>query len=552
MSYPASSLSWISLEQDQIAKKMYANAASVSHPFGPPNAVVAGEHHDISTPFHMRPQSFVFEACELQPLNAAQVDYGRRARFELPKRADYISNMSLRVKVNPLEKKAAESGTLAGDGSAATDLQGENDPHEGTQKITFSSDDYTQVAKIKKGMRVTIDGTFRGWARVDVSDGVLYIELEDDSQKVLTAHVAETKQFSAEHRVHFCNSLGHALIEKATLMAGSQEIEELTGEWLEVYEEAFSVDSQLQSQIGKVHAFDFGTKKERIMQTQKKLYTWAQKEQIMHIPLKFFFEERGRALALSKLQGADLFVDIEFRSKDKLIQKSSGDLSGLGGGAGFQKATDDDIKSDSGKKGEIQGAKSCLVVEYATVNQAERRSIQRNEDSVVSFARTQFSGAYNRKAEGDLRFDPKLRDDISEIIVAERAATAEAANSLMDFTGCMAYGRMSDKIGVIIENADYLDESHSQYHSRVKNQRPRTVDSSICRLRWQHGFDDAECGGGAIDFGSIDHEILVEAAPSDQQKESKVFCWGRGPADLHYNGRSLRVAHSVYQMPSRA
>lgn len=316
-------------------------------------------------------------------------------------------------------------------------------------------------------------------------------------------------------------------------MAGSREIEELTGEWLEVYEESVSEDSQLKAQIAKVHAFrEDIPKAERIKAAQKTLYTWAQDQQILHIPLKFFFEDRGRALALSKLPNTDLYVDIEFRSKEKLIQKSSGDYSSIAGGAGYQKG---DLTSDLGQsKGEIAGNESCLVVEYHTVNQDEREDLQRNKDPVLLYPRTQFSGAYTRNATGDLSFDPKLTGPVNKIILAEQTEGAVAANSIMDFTGSMLRGKMSDDIRLYIENSDFEDGLHAAY--RKLQHKTRTGDSSITMIPFnKHPIEEdnmAMCGGGALDMDQFDHNILVGGATG--QEPSRVFCWGQGAGYMQH------------------
>ena len=117
-------------------------------------------------------------------------------------------------------------------------------------------------------------------------------------------------------RVSYVNSVGHAIIEEITITIGEQEIDRQTGEWMEIWSNLTTTDSQkfgFWDMIGKVDGYS-----EPTLYGPLKLY----------VPLQFWFcKNPGLYLPLLAMQYHPVRINITFRPLQEMFwsrQFSSG------------------------------------------------------------------------------------------------------------------------------------------------------------------------------------------------------------------------------------
>jgi hypothetical protein len=150
---------------------------------------------------------------------------------------------------------------------------------------------------------------------------------------------------------HYCNDVGHFMIEKAKLIIGGQQVDQLWGTFLFCWEE-------LTGKSGR-----------RLTELTGRRYTRAQlvcdsrEERTLYVPLPFYFTQASAsALPLASLAYHGVQINVEFSKLEKLIVVSKNDIAVRNARTGLG-ITANDCKAE-------------MEVSYVYLDQAERDRFQ--------------------------------------------------------------------------------------------------------------------------------------------------------------------------------
>lgn len=132
-----------------------------------------------------------------------------------------------------------------------------------------------------------------------LTDLTLVIDLPDvneEAQNVCLEDVEKTAKYN------WVNAIGHRIIEYVNIEIGGQQVDQHTGDWLELHSELFLKESHRQSYNEMVGKKDF-------------YYVTGENQKIkLYIPLQFWFcKESGLALPLVALQYHDVKLNVKLR-----------------------------------------------------------------------------------------------------------------------------------------------------------------------------------------------------------------------------------------------
>lgn len=120
-----------------------------------------------------------------------------------------------------------------------------------------------------------------------------------------------TLQGTSGELVSYCNSVGHALIEEVSLVVGEQEIDKQTGEWMEIWTQMTTPDSQrpaLDTMIGRQDQYSLPS----LIPSPDGL--------VLYIPLQFWFcRNPGLALPLLAMPYNPIRINIKLAPLQKLF-----------------------------------------------------------------------------------------------------------------------------------------------------------------------------------------------------------------------------------------
>ena len=147
--------------------------------------------------------------------------------------------------------------------------------------------------------------------------------------------------------VHYCNDVGHFMIEKAKLIIGGQQIDQLWGTFLFCWEELTGKSGRRLTELtGRRY-------------TRGQLCCDAREERDLYIPLPFYFTlASGSALPLASLAYHGVQINIEFASITKLLVVSGSHVSVRNAKTGLG-ITANDLQAE-------------MEVTYVYLDQAER------------------------------------------------------------------------------------------------------------------------------------------------------------------------------------
>jgi hypothetical protein len=133
---------------------------------------------------------------------------------------------------------------------------------------------------------------------------------------------------------HYCNDVGHFMIQKAKLVIGGQQVDQLWGSFLFMWEE-------LTGKAGR-----------RLLEMTGRRYTRAQlvcdsrENKLLYVPIPFYFTlASGCALPLASLAYHGVQINIEFEKFEKLIVVSKGGIAVRNAGTGLG-LTATDLKAE--------------------------------------------------------------------------------------------------------------------------------------------------------------------------------------------------------------
>lgn len=213
------------------------------------------------------------------------------------------------------------------------------------------------------------------------------------------------------------NSIGHCLMESATLQIAGQEIEKHYPEWMEIWSELTLRDDQRQlynTMIGKY-------------ETDASLETNATSAKRLYIPLQFWFcRNPGLAIPLVALNYHEVKVVIQFRQLSELTR------------------SDVEITTAQDSAGDTATITSAsLYCDYITLDDDERRRFSQNHHEYL-IEQVQFLG--NKEVDASIasqRVKLSFEHPVKELMWAlsrdsNRAINTSTGNKLVDFSSSLS------------------------------------------------------------------------------------------------------------------
>jgi hypothetical protein len=206
---------------------------------------------------------------------------------------------------------------------------------------------------------------------------------------------------------HYCNDVGHFLIEKCKLIIGGQQVDQLWGHFLFIWEE-------LTGKSGRKLTELTGRR-----WTRSQLVCDSREERILYVPLPFYFTlNSGAALPLASLAYHGVQINIEFSRLEKLVVVSKSDIAVRNARTGLAMTTSD--------------LKAEMEVSYVYLDQAERDKFQSAHfEQIIVQTQYYFKSDNKELCRVPLSFNhPTL-----ELIFAVRRQCQERCNNWGNFSG---------------------------------------------------------------------------------------------------------------------
>lgn len=206
---------------------------------------------------------------------------------------------------------------------------------------------------------------------------------------------------------HYCNDVGHFAINKAKLIIGGQQVDQLWGTFLYIYEE-------MQGKSGR-----------RLTELTGRRYTRAQlvcdarEERDLYVPLPFWFTlASGSALPLASLAYHGVQLNIEFERLEKLIVVSGSHVAVRNAKTGLG-ITANDLKAE-------------MEITYVFLDQTERDKFSNSsfEQIVV-----QTQHYFKTESKQICRIGLSFNHPTLELLFCVRRACQESKNNWGNFSG---------------------------------------------------------------------------------------------------------------------
>lgn len=223
---------------------------------------------------------------------------------------------------------------------------------------------------------------------------------EDDDPSSLCPELGDTW-------CHWCNDIGHFMVEKASLIIGGQKVDQTFGLFLFIWEELSGKSGRRLTELtGRRY-------------TRGALTCDASASQTLYIPLNFYFsKEAALALPLASLAYHGVQINVDFAGLQKLVVVSNETVSVRNASTGLALVAND-LKAD-------------MEVTYVYLDQAERERFQSAsfEQLIVQLQHYSVTTS-NQIARIGLSFNhPTL-----ELIFCVRRACHEMSNNWTNLSG---------------------------------------------------------------------------------------------------------------------
>ena len=216
-----------------------------------------------------------------------------------------------------------------------------------------------------------------------VKEIYLKVTLPEINQNLVTTYNPITEAFEpVETFPTYSDSIGHALIRQADIRIGGQTVETINGDYLDLYEEMFTPESQalaIKNMVGRTYLrTGLGPASNVIYRTQNGFDANGAFPRTFIVPLRFWFtQDPSLAVPLTSLTYQEMEVNISFDEIERLVVSENSSITQF-------------LRSTAGLGGvplEIESA--SLLVEYVFLTENESNFFRSNR---LDYLITQIQG----------------------------------------------------------------------------------------------------------------------------------------------------------------
>ena len=191
----------------------------------------------------------------------------------------------------------------------------------------------------------------------------------------------------------YCDSIGHALVRQADIRIGGQTVETINGDYLDIYEDMFTPQSQslaIQEMVGRTYIrTGLGPASNVVYRTNNGFDAVGAFPRTFLIPLRFWFtQDPNLAIPLSALKYQEVELNIDFENIERLVVSNDVSISDFLNSTAQLGGTPLKIESAS------------LLVDYVFITDEEVSYFQNNS---LDYVITQIQGV-ETIAPGDQNF----------------------------------------------------------------------------------------------------------------------------------------------------
>tara|TARA_R110002074_G_scaffold8841_1_gene35764 strand:+ start:23747 stop:25114 length:1368 start_codon:yes stop_codon:yes gene_type:complete len=191
----------------------------------------------------------------------------------------------------------------------------------------------------------------------------------------------------------YCDSVGHALVRQADIRIGGQTVETINGDYLDIYEDMFTPQSQslaIQEMVGRTYIrTGLGPASNVVYRTNNGFDAVGAFPRTFLIPLRFWFtQDPNLAIPLSALKYQEVELNIDFENIERLVVSNDVSISDFLNSTAQLGGTPLKIESAS------------LLVDYVFITDEEVSYFQNNS---LDYVITQIQGV-ETIAPGDQNF----------------------------------------------------------------------------------------------------------------------------------------------------
>jgi len=130
----------------------------------------------------------------------------------------------------------------------------------------------------------------------------------------------------------YCDSIGHALVRQADIRIGGQTVETINGDYLDIYEDMFTPQSQslaIQEMVGRTYIrTGLGPASNVVYRTNNGFDAVGAFPRTFLIPLRFWFtQDPNLAIPLSALKYQEVELNIDFENIERLVVSNDVSIS---------------------------------------------------------------------------------------------------------------------------------------------------------------------------------------------------------------------------------
>ena len=254
---------------------------------------------------------------------------------------------------------------------------------------------------------------------------------------------------STPYRITYVDSIGNALIEKASLYINGQLIDELSGDYMQVYTDLYVSDSNRKAMLGTDSILNLPNLK-------------IQSEYI-YIPLKYWFTlNNDKPLPVIALQNSDIYIDIQFRKFSECISV-------------LEKDPNDRIFHSNKTHPEVPIEEVCLQANFYYLDLEERKKMA-TDDYEILITQTQIR---NQTFSSNVNLEIDFNHIVKDIIFFVQPVKHKTYGEYFNFSAKLKYPPPELFSSSINFELWYL-EPHRHLLSRA-----RMLFNGIERIEWR-------------------------------------------------------------------
>lgn len=299
---------------------------------------------------------------------------------------------------------------------------------------------------------------------------------------------------------HFVNDVGHFMIQKAKLVIGGQQIDQLWGSFLFCWEE-------LTGKSGR-----------RLTELSGRRYTRSQlicdsgEERTLYVPLPFYFTlSSGSALPLASLAYHGVSFNVDFERLEKLIVVSGDHVKVRNARTGLG-LTANDLKAE-------------MEISYVFLDQQERDKFSNShfEQLIV-----QTQHYFKTESKQNVRIPLAFNHPALELIFCVRRNCHEKCNNWSNFSGAMGYDPIVDAELLLNTTSRFGKKPALYWRAVVPYERHSNIpEAFIYVMSFALNPEDSIQPSGSCNLSRIDHIELVlnmQSALANESFTVMVFC----------------------------